>query len=119
MVGRKIGGVNVFGGGLGLYNEDGELVGAVGVSGDTSCADHNIAWRVRDGLGLDYVPAGVGTPGDNIIYDIAIDNHHAADNSASGFGHPVCGVGGDAVAANAVIVSNCPIGDGITDGCTP
>jgi uncharacterized protein GlcG (DUF336 family) len=47
MVGGRIGGVNVFGGGLGLYNSSGVLVGAIGVSGDTSCADHNIAWRTR------------------------------------------------------------------------
>src|SRR6266446_6200146 len=47
MVGGRIGGVNVFGGGLGLYNAAGRLVGAVGVSGDSSCADHNIAWRTR------------------------------------------------------------------------
>ena len=49
MVGRRIGGVNVFGGGLALYNRAGQAVGAVGVSGDTSCADHNIALaRARD-----------------------------------------------------------------------
>src|SRR2546422_1801689 len=46
MVGSKIGGVNVFGGGLALYAVGKKIVGAVGVSGDTSCADHNIAWRV-------------------------------------------------------------------------
>jgi uncharacterized protein GlcG (DUF336 family) len=50
MVGGRIGGVNVFGGGLALYNSGGTLVGAVGVSGDSSCADHNIAWRVRSTL---------------------------------------------------------------------
>src|SRR5213596_1848478 len=59
MVGKKIGGVNVFGGGLALYNSARRVVGAVGVSGDTSCADHNIGWRVRHNLILDYVPAGV------------------------------------------------------------
>src|SRR5438552_5593910 len=37
MVGRKIGGVNVFGGGLALYKGARRVVGAVGVSGDTSC----------------------------------------------------------------------------------
>ena len=58
MVGEKIGGVNVFGGGLALYDADG-IIRAIGVSGDSSCADHNIAWKTRDGLGLDYVPAGV------------------------------------------------------------
>jgi uncharacterized protein GlcG (DUF336 family) len=47
MVGGRIGGVNVFGGGLALYNAEGTLVGGIGVSGDSSCADHNIAWRAR------------------------------------------------------------------------
>src|SRR5215467_14158881 len=59
MVGGKIGGVNVFGGGLALYNSSHQLVGAVGVSGDSSCADHNIAWRTRHSLSLDYVTSGV------------------------------------------------------------
>jgi len=85
MVGKKIGGVNVFGGGLALYNADGVLVGAVGVSGDSSCADHNIAWKVRHQLQLNYVPAGVSpNQDDNIVYDIA------DGTSASGWGHPVC-----------------------------
>jgi hypothetical protein len=35
----------VFGGGLALYNCQGNIMGALGVSGDTSCADHAIAWR--------------------------------------------------------------------------
>src|SRR5260221_7975945 len=48
LVGSKGAGVNVFGGGLGLYAAGKKLVGGVGVSGDTSCADHNIAWRVRN-----------------------------------------------------------------------
>ena len=56
MVGGRIGGVNVFGGGLALYNASGVLLGALGVSGDSSCADHNIAWRTRNNLVLDYVP---------------------------------------------------------------
>ena len=56
--GRRIGGVNVFGGGLALYNSRSQLIGAIGVSGDTSCADHNIAWRTRNTLALDYVPGG-------------------------------------------------------------
>ena len=51
----------MFGGGLALYNSNGTLVGAIGVSGDTSCADHNIAWRARHNLNMDFVPAGVGT----------------------------------------------------------
>lgn len=87
MVGNKIGGVNVFGGGLALYGSDGRLLGAIGVSGDLSCADHIIAWKTRDALGLDFVPAGVADDGadDNIIYDF--DENGV---SASGFGHPTC-----------------------------
>jgi uncharacterized protein GlcG (DUF336 family) len=59
MVGSRIGGVNVFGGGLALYAPGGRLLGGVGVSGDTSCADHNVAYRTRSLLTLDYVPGGV------------------------------------------------------------
>src|SRR5438094_4029615 len=73
MVGKKIGGVNVFGGGLALYNSARRVVGAVGVSGDTSCADHNIGWRVRHNLILEYVSAGVSGDSmrpDNIVFDI-------------------------------------------------
>ena len=71
MVGERIGGVNVFGGGLALYDAEGRLLGGLGVSGDSSCADHNIAWKTRDALSLDHVPAGVSpTNDDNIIYDL-------------------------------------------------
>src|SRR4051794_36346598 len=37
MVGGRIGGVNVFGGGLALYNPSRQVIGAIGVSGDSSC----------------------------------------------------------------------------------
>src|SRR6059058_195501 len=37
MIGRRIGGVNVFGGGLALYAPGQKVVGGLGVSGDTSC----------------------------------------------------------------------------------
>jgi uncharacterized protein GlcG (DUF336 family) len=85
MVDHKIGGVNVFGGGLPLYDVEGKLIGAIGVSGDSSCADHNIAWKVRHKLNLDHVPAGVSsTKDDNIVYDIT------GGKSASGWGHPEC-----------------------------
>ena len=91
MVGARIGGVNVFGGGLALYNDAGEIVGALGVSGDTSCADHNIAWKTRDALNLDYVPGGVSLTGDdNIIY-----------KKGNGFAHPDCG-GKEAAIANSL-----------------
>lgn len=93
MVGGRIGGVNVFGGGLALYKAKGQLVGAVGVSGDSSCADHNIAWRTRHSLNLDFVPGGVGpdsTRPDNIVYDITPAPGLMMGTSASGWGHPFC-----------------------------
>jgi uncharacterized protein GlcG (DUF336 family) len=93
MVGGRIGGVNVFGGGLALYAQDGKLLGGLGVSGDSSCADHNIAWRTRDTLDLDTVPAGVsGDPvrKDNIVYDITSQAGQMPGLSAGGFGHPHC-----------------------------
>jgi uncharacterized protein GlcG (DUF336 family) len=94
MTGRRTGGVNVFGGGLALYRA-GKVVGAIGVSGDSSCADHNVAWRVRMALGLGAVTAGV-TPkkDDGIIYDL-----NPQGNSASGWGHPRCAGTEPAVAA--------------------
>jgi hypothetical protein len=101
MVGGKIGGVHVFGGGLALYNVQGTLIGALGVSGDSSCADHNIAWRTRHTLNLDFVPAGVSTDSsrpDNIIYDIDIQPGFAIAVSASGWGHPVCSAAAKAIA---------------------
>jgi len=96
MVGDKIGGVNVFGGGLALYNASGVLVGAVGVSGDTSCADHNIAWRTRHGLNLDFVPGGVGAQKDNINYQGLVP----VPSLANDFSHPICKIAGvDGVSA--------------------
>jgi uncharacterized protein GlcG (DUF336 family) len=89
MVGKLIGGVNVFGGGLALYNSGGMLIGAVGVSGDSSCADHNIAWRTRANLFLDFVPAGVGPGGTDGINYLP---------GTTGFGHPECGLNGKAKA---------------------
>ena len=108
MVGGRIGGVNVFGGGLALYNSNGVLVGAVGVSGDTSCADHNIAWRTRNNLQLDYVPhaafnaSGDPTHPDNIVYDITPQPGQMPGTSAGGWGHPKCGFGEDAINLPAV-----------------
>jgi len=85
MVGKPVGGIIVFGGGLALYDDHG-IAGAIGVSGDSSCADHNVAWRARHYLGLDRVPAGVSpNMKDAIIYDIGPDG-----KSPSGFGHPKC-----------------------------
>ena len=70
---------------LALYDKNGKLLGAIGVSGDSSCADHNIGWKVRHKLNLDYVPGGVSPNNDdNIVYDIT------DGNSSSGWGHPIC-----------------------------
>ena len=95
MVGSKVGGINVFGGGLALYGPGKKIVGGVGVSGDTSCADHNIAWRVRNNLGLDHLSGVGGVSGDparpdNIIFDIAPNPYGGTGISAGGFGHPTC-----------------------------
>lgn len=90
MVGERIGGVNVFGGGLALYSADGRRVGGIGVSGDSSCRDHLVAWEARHELVLDYVTAGVNGTNDserpdNIIFDLDADGV-----SEGGFGHPTC-----------------------------
>jgi uncharacterized protein GlcG (DUF336 family) len=99
MVGGKIGGVNVFGGGFALYDKgrggQETIVGGVGVSGDTSCADHNIGWRVRHNLGLDHMAKIAGVSGDatrpdNIIFDIKANPDGGTGISAGGFGHPTC-----------------------------
>jgi uncharacterized protein GlcG (DUF336 family) len=93
LVGTRVGGVNVFGGGLALYTPQGTLVGAIGVSGDTSCADHNIAWRTRHALGLDYVPGGVSGDSsrpDNIVFDVHTVPGLQIGVSAKGWGHPTC-----------------------------
>lgn len=84
MVGNLIGGVNVFGGGLALYDAGGDRVGGIGVSGDTSCRDHMVAWETRHNLGLDFVTTGVNSENDpdrpdNIIFDVT-----------NAFGHPNC-----------------------------
>jgi uncharacterized protein GlcG (DUF336 family) len=51
MVGQRVGGTITFGGGLGLYHET-AAIGGVGLSGDTACADHSTAWRLRALLGM-------------------------------------------------------------------
>jgi uncharacterized protein GlcG (DUF336 family) len=109
MVGGKIGGVNVFGGGLALYNAQKVLVGAIGVSGDSSCADHNIAWKTRHGLGFDWVPAGVSgdaTRPDNIVYDITSQPGQMPGVSTSGWGHPACSAAATSIAATLAVVSH-------------
>lgn len=83
LVGNRIGGVNVFGGGLALYAADGTLLGGLGLSGDSSVADHIIAWKLRHALKLDHLPGGVSPTGDdNLVLDIT------NGASAGGWGHP-------------------------------
>lgn len=85
MVGKAIGGVIVFGGGLPLYSAGGRIIGGLGLSGDTSCTDHVIAWKVRHELHLDAVPMGPSPDhNDNMILDFK------DGKSPSGFGHPSC-----------------------------
>ncbi|MGJ4939029.1 GlcG/HbpS family heme-binding protein [Bradyrhizobium sp. HKCCYLS1011] len=76
------GGIITFGGGVPLYS-GGKVIGGLGVSGDTACADHAIAFRMRKLAGLD------GTPGsDNITYLAVGELPHD-------FGHPHCHIGKD------------------------
>src|SRR5687768_12987394 len=72
------GGLIFFGGGVALYNGS-KVIGGVGVSGDTSCADHEIAKRVRHLAGMN--PSG-GPLVDDITYTVP--------DGASAFTHPKC-----------------------------
>lgn len=110
MVGHHPGGVNVFGGGLALYNAKNQLLGAIGVSGDSSCADHNIAWRTRKGLKLDYVPNATSVSGDtnrpdNIVFDIVSQSGQMPGISPSGWGHPACNNQAAGIAAGLPAIS--------------
>lgn len=91
LVGKRTGGRATVGGGLALYDAAGTLLGALGISGDTPCTDHILAWKVRSALNLDNVPAGMSPTGDdNIIHDVEPDVATGSVVSRSGFGHPVC-----------------------------
>jgi uncharacterized protein GlcG (DUF336 family) len=61
-IGRVPGGIITFGGGVPLY-VGGKVIGGLGVSGDTACADHAIAFRMRRLANLDGTPSA-----DNIVY---------------------------------------------------
>lgn len=76
--GKIAGGLIFFGGGVPLY-KDGKIVGGLGISGDTSCADHEVAKKVRELAGM--TPSG-GSAADDIVYSTA--------DGASVFAHPRC-----------------------------
>lgn len=77
-VGRICGGSIAFGGGLPLYRGK-TRVGGLGVSGDTACADHEIAKRIRHLARLD---PEKGEFTDDIVYTAA--------DGGSPFAHPLC-----------------------------
>jgi len=76
--GKICGGAIAFGGGVPLYRNQ-TRVGGLGISGDTACADHEIAKRVRHAAGLD--PAK-GEFADDITF--------SSVDGASPFTHPLC-----------------------------
>jgi len=78
--GRITGGIITFGGGEPLYNTEGKIIGGLGVSGDTACADHEIAKKVRD-------LAGLNPPGGALVDDIVFSSDAGGP---SAFDHPVC-----------------------------
>jgi uncharacterized protein GlcG (DUF336 family) len=120
LVNKRVGGVNVFGGGLALYVDDNgdaaggiRKIGAIGVSGDTSCTDHAVAWRIRNaltttgGANVNKVPAGFHSAsslaefaelGDEMV--IAADNTATANTTYQ----PTCAFAPTESAANGVIV---------------
>jgi hypothetical protein len=75
---KVCGGAIAFGGGVPLYKNR-HVAGGLGISGDTPCADHEIAKRVRHLAGLD--PAG-GPAADDIQYSKA--------DRPSIYTHPLC-----------------------------
>jgi hypothetical protein len=102
MVGSRVGGVNVFGGGLAVFGAGKKMLGALGVSGDTSCADHSIAWLIRKNVNLDHLAGVGGVSGDNDRPDNIVFDIDAAGKSKGGFGHPQCINTGNATALPVV-----------------
>ena len=72
------GGLISFGGGVPLY-KNGKIVGGLGVSGDTACADHETAKRMRQ---LANMNPPSGAKADDITYPTA--------DGPSAFSHPLC-----------------------------
>jgi uncharacterized protein GlcG (DUF336 family) len=76
--GRIAGGLIFFGGGSPLYR-NGKIIGGLGVSGDTSCADHEVSKRVRS-------LAGLNPPGGALVDDIT----YSVPDGPTVFTHPKC-----------------------------
>jgi uncharacterized protein GlcG (DUF336 family) len=76
--GKICGGAIAFGGGVPLYKQK-TRVGGLGVSGDTACADHEIAKRIRHFAQLD---PEKGEFADDITY--------GRFDGPSAFSHPLC-----------------------------
>jgi uncharacterized protein GlcG (DUF336 family) len=77
MIGKRVGGTITFGGGLGLYSGT-NAVGGLGLSGDTACADHSTAWRLREALGM------APTSGnDKITLDNSTGHPHCPNDGAT------------------------------------
>jgi uncharacterized protein GlcG (DUF336 family) len=77
MIGKRVGGTITFGGGLGLYSGT-NAIGGLGLSGDTACADHSTAWRLRNLLGL--APAVLS---DKITLDDATGHPHCPNDGGT------------------------------------
>lgn len=75
---RIEGGLIAFGGGVPLYKNS-KIIGALGVSGDTACADHETAKRMRNEASLN--PPG-GMHADDITFP-SVDG-------PSVYSHPLC-----------------------------
>ena len=99
--GQIVGGIITFGGGVSLY-AGGRILGGLGLSGDTACADHETAKRVRAILELN--PPG-GALADDIVY--------AEVDGPSVLAHPIC----PNTYRNGVAINNPQAGD--TNNETP
>lgn len=96
LVGKRVGGASGLGGGLALFNKDKKKVGAIGVSGDTVCTDHVVAWKIREMLAdgaytYKNVPFGVSAAhNDMMVQDIKPNPNGGAGFSARSYGHTTC-----------------------------
>lgn len=77
MIGKRVGGTITFGGGLGLYSGT-IAIGGLGLSGDTACADHSTAWRLRMELAM--APA---SGNDKITLDNTTGHPHCPNDAAT------------------------------------